>query len=131
MPLLVVARLWLREGARVAEFEAFEREAVARLAAHGARIERVVRRRGEGEAGATPKGGRAEDAPFEVHLLSFPSETAFAAWRADPDVRAMAARREALIARTEVFVGEAYEGYGAPRPDGDGGAGAAAVPAGR
>ena len=98
--VVLVARLWV-ESARVSDYERFEREAARVLAAHGARIERVIRRAPD----APP------DEPFEVHVVRFPDEAALAAWRSDPRTRGLAAERDDVIARTEVFRGRTRPGY--------------------
>jgi len=62
-PVCLVVSLWLK-GDDVAGFEAFERAAAGIMAKHGGRIENVVRRSEPGEG------------PFEVHVVTFPSEAA-------------------------------------------------------
>jgi len=42
--------------------------------------------------------------PDEIHLLEFPSDESFAAYRADPGVQALAAQRARAIASTVVYV---------------------------
>jgi hypothetical protein len=96
-----IVSVWLRAGANVAAFVAFERKAAAIMAAHGGRIERAIRPVGAGEG-----------APFEVHLVSFPDEAAFDSYRADPQTLALHAERELVIARTEVISGIETAPYG-------------------
>ncbi len=45
----------------------------------------------------------AADGPFEVHTIEFASEIAFEGYMSDPARAAMAAERDAAIARTEVI----------------------------
>ena len=92
---ILVASLWIRADA-VAEFEAFERRVAGIQARYGARIERAIRVAG-------PAANAAE--PFEVHVVSFPSEQALAAYRADPDVAALAELRATIFTRTTFVVG--------------------------
>jgi hypothetical protein len=94
--LVVVAVLTLVPG-RLDAFRAFEREAAAIMARHGAAIERAVYIPGEPQR--------------EVHVLRFPDPEAFAAYRADPALAALAVLRDSVIAATEVFVGEDGPSY--------------------
>jgi uncharacterized protein (DUF1330 family) len=87
---ILVASLWIREGA-VAEFEAFERRVAAIQAKHGAKIERAIRVAG-------PAANAAE--PFEIHVVSFPSQKALIAYRADPEITALADLRATIFTRT-------------------------------
>ncbi len=92
---ILVASLWIRAGA-VAEFEAFERRVAAIQAKHGARIERAIR----------VTGSAANEAdPFEVHVVSFPSAQALAAYREDSDLTALAELRATIFTRTTFVVG--------------------------
>ncbi len=91
----LIVRLWLHPDCDIGHYEQLEREAGAVLKSHGARIERAFR------------AAQAHEAePFEIHFVHFPDEAAFAAYRDDPCTRALNARREALIARTEIWRGE-------------------------
>ena len=68
--LVVVAMLYVRAGAEEA-FADFEEQALAILHEHGGRLERAVR------------PARAADAPHEIHVLTFSSESVFDAYRGD------------------------------------------------
>lgn len=98
-PLSIVVALRVDSGS-IGAFERHERAAARTMARHGGRIERVVR----------------TDAPagewFEVHLIVFPDDGAFAAYRADPETLALAAERDAAIAATWTFEGRERAGYG-------------------
>lgn len=96
----LIVSLWLK-GDDVAGFEEFERQAATLMAAHGGRIESVVRC--GGEAGA----------PFEVHVVSFPDAAAVAAYRGDPRLAKLLPLRERVIARTEIWTGQRRTPYGA------------------
>lgn len=89
--------LWLKGDVR--EFEEFERAAARIMAKHGGRIESVVR---------LPESG----GPFEVHVVTFPDEPAFEAYRDDPRFRDLQALRERAISRTEVRRGELRDACG-------------------
>jgi uncharacterized protein (DUF1330 family) len=99
--LVLVARLFIHPG-RAAEFRQFETAAARIMARHGGRIEHVIR----------PTGPADErPLPHEIHVISFPDAERFAAYRADPELGALAALRESAIARTEITIGEAGEPY--------------------
>lgn len=99
MTLVVI--LTIRPGA-VEAFRAFEQAAARIMARHGGAIERAVAIP-PAEPGAALK---------EVHVVTFPSPQAFAAYRADPALLALAPRREASIVATEILVGEEGPTYG-------------------
>ena len=99
----LVVSLWLKTD-DVAAFESFEREAARVIAKHGGRIDQVVRRADSERA----------DGPFEVHVVSFPSWSAFDAYRGDSAFKALLPQRERLIARTEIWRGEPREAYEVP-----------------
>ena len=80
----------------------FEAAAAHIMARHGGRIERVLH-----PTGATP----STDLPTEVHLVSFPDDASFAAYRADPALAALAPLRQASIARTTILFADEGEGY--------------------
>jgi uncharacterized protein (DUF1330 family) len=98
----LVVSLWLKTD-DVAAFEAFERSAARVMAAHGGRIDRVIRRADAERA----------DEPFEVHVVSFPDWSAFDAYRADPGFKELMPQRERLIARTEIWRGAPRDSYAA------------------
>ena len=86
-----LVQLWLKQDDGVA-FEAFERRAAAVMQKHGGCVDYAFRL-----AHPTP------DTPFEIHLVSFPTAEAFAAYRADPETQALANERETIIVRTVVY----------------------------
>jgi uncharacterized protein (DUF1330 family) len=92
----VVVRLWI-DPSRVQEFESYERKAARIMARHGGAVLESVR--------TSETDAPAGDAPFEVHVLEFPSPEAFNAYRTDPELAALAAEREMAITRTEVLAG--------------------------
>lgn len=98
--LVLLVNLWLREGAAVAGFEAFERTAQELMAPFGGRVERCWRpAQTSGEAAV----------PFEVQLVSFPGRAELAAYLADAGVQARAAQRDQLIAKTVVWEAPAVD----------------------
>ena len=98
--LTLVVSIWLKDN-DVAGFEAFERQAATIMAAHGGRVENVVRCGGQGGA------------PFEVHVVSFLDAAAAGAYRADPRIVKLLPVRDRVIARTEVWAGQQRSAYGA------------------
>jgi uncharacterized protein (DUF1330 family) len=97
----LAVHIWLRDG-NVEAFEAYERKVAAILGRHGGRIERAIRCTG---AASEPA------APFEIHLVSFPDRESFAAYRADPALRALAAERERIVAKTWIVEGIEVPAY--------------------
>jgi antibiotic biosynthesis monooxygenase (ABM) superfamily enzyme len=93
-----VVSLWIHPGQEDA-FEAFEREAARLMARHGGRIDSAVRMSG------------GADAPYEVHLVSFPDLESAAAYADDPATRELRQRRDAIISRTVVLDGREVEPY--------------------
>lgn len=81
-------------------FEEFERQAVEIMARYGGVIEQRVRLQSTEE----------DLQPDEVHLVRFPNEASFDAYRADPDTRALAERRSRVIRETVVWREEADVG---------------------
>ena len=51
--------------------------------------------------------------PFEIHLVSFPSEEQFAAYRADPELVSLATDRESAIRKTVAIPGVGGPSYSA------------------
>jgi len=96
----LVVSLWLKNG-DIDRFEEFERAAVRIMAKHGGLIERAMRI------------GRSNvaDAPFEIHVTSFPDVAAYAAYQDDPETRELAALRGAVIARTVTHAGTEVHHY--------------------
>jgi uncharacterized protein (DUF1330 family) len=77
-------------------FRSFETQAAAVVARHGGAIERTV----------VVRAPPAAELLTEVHLVSFPDEAAFAAYRQDPALQALAPLRERAIVKTEILVGD-------------------------
>jgi uncharacterized protein (DUF1330 family) len=88
---------------RVESFHEFERKAASIMARHGGSIERTVT--------IGPEGGD----PFfkEVHIVTFPDEGSFAAYRNDEGFATVAHLREESIIETEILVGRPGPVYGA------------------
>lgn len=84
MRLLVTIDL---ANADLAAFERYEAKALGLLPRYGGRLEMRV---------------RTLDGAAETHLLSFPDEAAFEAFRTDPERLALAAQWEACGARSVV-----------------------------
>jgi uncharacterized protein (DUF1330 family) len=94
VPYTLEVHLWLKPG-KIADFQAFEAQAFEIMQQHGAQPPQV--------RNPDPSG---PDTPFETHLLEFPSEAAFDAYRSDPRLRALAGLRDRCIERTRIMVSE-------------------------
>lgn len=94
-----IVSLWIHPG-QEAEFEAFEQEAAAIMGNHGGRIDRAVRIRAE-----------AGESPYEVHVVVFPSESAFESYRADPKTQNLMHRWSLIIAKTSIMTGQSVGPY--------------------
>jgi uncharacterized protein (DUF1330 family) len=99
-PLILTIRLWLNTS-DIAAYEDFERTAARIMAKHGGRIERAIRINTSDDP----------DAPFEVHIVSFPNGAAFDAYRNDPETMALAEERAQVIARTDIEFGTDVSSY--------------------
>jgi uncharacterized protein (DUF1330 family) len=103
--VLVVAVLTVRR-ARTDELRRFETAAARIMARHGGAIERTV-------VLDDPPGGAPGQATFrELHLVRFPDEAAHRAYRADPELAALAALRAEAIEATEIWTGTDGPVYG-------------------
>ncbi len=100
-PLVLLVQLFIHPG-RGTELRRFETAAARIMRRHGGRIERVIRPTGPARDGGLP---------HEIHLVSFESGAGFEAYRADPELLALAPLRESAIARTEVTLGTDGEPY--------------------
>jgi uncharacterized protein (DUF1330 family) len=101
--MILVATLTVKPGGLTA-FRDYERQAAAIMQRHGARIERTV-----------ALWENMEDDFFrEVHLVYFPSPEALAAYREDPDFKALTPLRESCIVNTVIRSGEPGPDYHSP-----------------
>ncbi|MGH3167718.1 MAG: DUF1330 domain-containing protein [Trebonia sp.] len=93
-PVVNCVLLWARPG-MAAALRAYEDKVLRLVTAHGGR----VLHRGTVLPGAQHDG----EPPAEVQLLEMPSEASLHAYVNDPQRLAMAAERDAAIARTDLF----------------------------
>jgi uncharacterized protein (DUF1330 family) len=93
-PVSLCVLLWAKPGKESA-LSAYEDQVLALLADHGGR----VLQRGSVVADGTGDGAR----PAEVQFLEFPGEAALGAYMNDSRRLALAADRDAAIARTDVL----------------------------
>ena len=108
----VTAILTVRPGAEAA-FRDFEARAAVVMARHGGRVERTTRLTATGDSPVD-----SGDAGFrEVHLVFFPDEAAFAAYRADPALAELAALRASCIEATVIETGSREAFFPSPDPD--------------
>lgn len=100
--ITLVVSVWLKN-ADIEAFEAFERRIAKIQARHGGRIERAIRLEAPGD-----------NLPFEIHVVTFDSPAKLADYRADPEMKTLAAERDALIAKTVIAEGRDIEPYRPP-----------------
>jgi antibiotic biosynthesis monooxygenase (ABM) superfamily enzyme len=98
--LVLVVLLTVRPD-RLDTFRAYERQAAAVMARHGGGIERAIEIPSEREG----------DPYREVHIVSFPDESAYQAYSVDPDMAAWRALRDECVIRTEIMKGEEGPDY--------------------
>jgi uncharacterized protein (DUF1330 family) len=94
-PHLLVVVLYVNEGQEAA-FAQFEAIAADIMRSHGGRIARAVR------CAEVSSGARA---PYEIHLVEFPSEEAFLGYRRDSRLAAHSGLRAQAICKTEIWTG--------------------------
>lgn len=99
--MLIVALLTVRRD-RADDFRRYETAAARIMARHGGAIERTV-------VEATPHDAETFR---ELHLVRFPDEAALRAYRADPELTALADLRAAAIASTETWPATDGPAYG-------------------
>ncbi len=85
-PYKLQVDLWVIPGMERA-FEAYERKAMVNMANYG---------------GALIAQSRPDAGPTERHVLAFPSQAAFEAYKRGPEARAVQAERDACIEKTEI-----------------------------
>lgn len=102
-PLYILVRLWIRSGLE-ADFEAYERKVSRIMARYGGVIERAIRTSGAPDDGS--------DAPFEVHVLRFPSQDLYDAYRDDTERLSLSDERARIITKTDSLVGMPAPIYG-------------------
>jgi antibiotic biosynthesis monooxygenase (ABM) superfamily enzyme len=103
-PLYILVRLWIREGLET-EFEAYERKVSRIMARHGGVIERAIRM-------VRASDDRSDDEPFEVHVLRFPSQDLYDAYRDDAERHSLSDERARIITNTDILVGVPGPAYG-------------------
>ena len=79
----------------------YESRVIPIMSAHGGRLLSAFR----------PKGSEHPEIPDEIHLIEFPSEEAFQAYRSDPEVARLAERRGVVISKTAIYVSEELLDY--------------------
>jgi uncharacterized protein (DUF1330 family) len=93
-PVVTCVLLWARPGMEAA-LSAYEDKVLRLIAEHGGR----VLQRGSVLPGSQHEG----EPPAEVQFLEMPAEASLDAYLNDPRRLAMAAERDAAIARTDLF----------------------------
>jgi hypothetical protein len=115
--LTLVALIYLHPGSRDA-FERFETAASRIMARYGGSIERRIRFAAAGETASAGTAGAsgfaAAEIPDEIHLVRFPDAAAFARYRDDAELRALAELRTSAIRETVVWRGEEAPPFAVP-----------------
>lgn len=91
----------------IAKFRAYERQAALVMAKHGGELERCIEVPSESGDGTLR----------EVHIVSFPDESAYQAYQVDPDLAPWRSLREASVISTQILKGSEGPDY-SPAPDG-------------
>jgi len=99
--LVIIAHLFIHPGQEAA-YRAFEEQALACFRSHRGEVLAAFRPRPNADGSPTP---------YEIHVLHIGSEEAFAAFRADPALVALAALRAQAIAHSEIFLSEEVVTY--------------------
>ena len=100
--MTLVAILTVRREA-IDNFRAYEAHAAQVMKKHGGRFERTVV--------VVPEG--SPELMKEIHVVTFPNEQAFAAYRKDERLTEFAHLRDESVVHTELFVGEDGPSYAA------------------
>ena len=100
--MTLVAILTVRREA-IDKFRAYEAHAAQVMKKHGGRFERTVV--------VVPEG--SPELMKEIHVVTFPNEQAFAAYRKDERLTKFAHLRDESVVHTELFVGEDGPRYAA------------------
>jgi uncharacterized protein (DUF1330 family) len=95
-PIVLCVLLWPHEDQADALI-AYEDAVLPLVAEHGGRVVQRVRARETEEATA------GDDAPLEIQILEFPSQTALEAYMVNPRRAILIRQRDVAIARTEVI----------------------------
>ncbi len=139
--LLLVATLTIRRDA-LDSFREFEHEAARIMAKHGGKLEKAIivraaqrpppsgrggpprsrrsspgTRDGEPESPPAPASlpGEANEHHKEIHIVSFPSDDAYEAYRVSPELAAFMHLREVSVVKTELVMGDLGPAYGQER----------------
>jgi uncharacterized protein (DUF1330 family) len=78
------------------EFRQYERAAARIMRKHGGALERAV----------VIRSGPKEELVTEIHLVRFPDDESFGAYRRDPELLALAPLRQASVVATDILVGD-------------------------
>ena len=93
--LIIVVEMYVKAG-REEAFQQFEQKAAAIMRDYGGRIDKAIR--------PEPAGG-IDDVPYEVHLVSFPSDDQFANYRRDRRTQELAFERDNCVRHTRLILG--------------------------
>lgn len=93
--VVVVVLVHIRPG-QEAHYRAYEQEAMAILAEYGGNMQQVI----------TPYASAGDfSTPDEVQIVSFPDQSALAAYQSDPRMLALRSRRDQAITNAVMILG--------------------------
>jgi uncharacterized protein (DUF1330 family) len=98
--LYLTVLLYLKQG-KYDQFYEYEQRVKPIIESYGGQFEKVIKP--TGVIGDLPL-------PDEIHLLSFPSETHFQSYRADPKLPEIAQMRAEAVEKTVIISGVAHHG---------------------
>ena len=104
---ILVVSLWVKDGDSVA-FECFEQQAAQAMAHFGGRIERAIRVDQLSVADCASNN----EAPFEIHIVSFPTRDDFDRYLSSAEALALQAQRNRVIAKSMFVTGFDCAPYG-------------------
>lgn len=100
--IYVVAHIQIQPG-RASEFEQYEAEVLPIIKEFGGSLLYRLRRSVHGDPAPDSDTDSGEEV-YEIHLLQFSDYAAFERYRSSPSLAALAAKREAAIAKTHIQV---------------------------
>lgn len=97
--MTLVAIITVRKDA-IEKFRSYESHAARIMKEHGGRIERVI------------VAADTADTIKEIHVVTFPDDAAFKAYRQDPKLAEFAPLRDASVVGTDIHIGADGPPYG-------------------
>lgn len=99
--MLHVLALLYHSQSDVETFRAFETKALSIVNTHGGKLVSAF----------VPQNAQNPDKPDEIHLIEFPDQAAFDAYRNDPKTMALSSERDAIVSNTIVYTSASFVKY--------------------